>query len=298
MTIRNQSDGRNLEIDLYGPAKAASVLEKGRIAALGRALIKIPPGESITVDFGYVRFASKRPSNGEKITEPTSRWIFPTMARVSAKSAASPPETATATASGGAPPLSRYFRLTMHEASSQGAVVNELKLRILNKDRMPIGQLERAARAGRGDLYPQALLGRQVYWTVLGQFNQTEEALFDEYGNLEPQAGFGQITPMLRLGGALHGAPESAAISQSLVDGSLPIPSVTCSVLDVELRATALVHAGEALVEYRITNRSVLPQEGSARPRRAPCPNQSLLATWRPRRHQRHRRRRQAGVGQ
>ena len=159
---------------------------------------------------------------------------------------------------------SRYLRLTVHEASSpEGAIVNELKLRILNKDRMPIGQLERAARAGRGDLYPQALLGRQVYWTVLGQFNQTEEALFDEYGNLEPQPGFGQITPMLRLGGALHGAPESAAISQSLVDGSLPIPSVTCSVLDVEVRATALAHAGEALVEYRITNRSVPLQEGA-----------------------------------
>jgi hypothetical protein len=159
---------------------------------------------------------------------------------------------------------SRYFRLTVHEASSpEGAVVNELKLRILNKDRMPIGQLERAARAGRGDLYPQALLGRQVYWTVLGQFDQAEEALFDEYGNLEPRAGFGQITPMLRLGGALHGAPESAAISQSLVDGSLPIPSVTCSLMDVELRATALAHAGEALVEYKITNRRSMWQKGA-----------------------------------
>ena len=141
---------------------------------------------------------------------------------------------------------SRYFRLTVHEASSpDGAVVNELKLRILNKDRMPIGQLERAARAGRGDLYPQALLGRQVYWTVLGEFDQAEEALFDEYGNLEPQRGSGQITPLLRLGGTLHGASGSAAISQSLVDGSLPIPSVTWSAHDVELRATALAHAGK-----------------------------------------------------
>jgi hypothetical protein len=46
----------------------------------------------------------------------------------------------------------RYFRLTVHEASaSEGAVVDELKLRILNKDRMPIGALERAAAAGRGE---------------------------------------------------------------------------------------------------------------------------------------------------
>ena len=33
---------------------------------------------------------------------------------------------------------------------------------------MPIGQLERAALAGRGELHPQSLLGRQVYWTALG----------------------------------------------------------------------------------------------------------------------------------
>jgi hypothetical protein len=50
---------------------------------------------------------------------------------------------------------SRYFRLTVHEASSpDSTVVNELKHRILNKDRMPIGQTERAALAGRGGFYP------------------------------------------------------------------------------------------------------------------------------------------------
>ena len=42
---------------------------------------------------------------------------------------------------------------------------------------MPIGQLERAALAGRGELYPQALLGRQVYWTALGTFDQAEQWL-------------------------------------------------------------------------------------------------------------------------
>ena len=96
--------------------------------------------------------------------------------------------------------LEPLLRLTVHEANSPaGAVVNELKLRILNKDRMPIGQLEQAARCGRGDLYPQSLLGRQVYWTVVGEFGHGEEALFDEYGNLEPQRGSGQITPLLRV---------------------------------------------------------------------------------------------------
>ena len=45
-----------VEINLYGPEQAASVMETGRIGALGHAPIRVPPGESVTVDFGYVRY--------------------------------------------------------------------------------------------------------------------------------------------------------------------------------------------------------------------------------------------------
>ena len=135
-----------VEINLYGPGDAASVLEEGRIAVLGHAPIKLPPGESVTVDFGYVRsplgaliewgetygtvFSVHLSDDGESFRE---------VGRI-------------ATGDGGSDSFwwrsttSRYFRLTVHEANSpEGAIVNELKLRILNKDRMPIGQLERAA---------------------------------------------------------------------------------------------------------------------------------------------------------
>lgn len=253
-----------VEINLYSPGDAARVLEQGRAAALGHAPITLPAGASVTVDFGYMRhplgaliewgktygtvFSAHLSDDGENFRE---------VGRIT-------------TGDGGADSFwwrsttSRYFRLTVHDANApEGAIVNELKLRILNKDRMPIGELERGARAGRSDLYPQALLGRQVHWTVLGEAERAEEALFDEYGNLEPRARSGQITPLLRLGGVLHGAPASAVIRQSLVDGSLPIPSVAWSKDDVELRVTALARGGEALVEYRIANRGTLPREGS-----------------------------------
>jgi F5/8 type C domain len=266
-TYENPQPARGQEIvqiNLYGPTDAASVREEGRIAALGHAPIKLPAGESITVDFGYVRsplgaliewgktygtdFSVHLSDDGENFRE---------VGRITTGNGDKDSFWWRST-------TSRYFRLTVHAASSpEGAVVNELKLRILNKDRMPIGQLERAALTARSDLYPQSLLGRQVYWTVLGDFDQAEEALFDEYSNLEPQRGSGQITPLLRLDGTLHGAPSSATISQSLVDGSLPIPTVTWSVLDVELQATALAHAGEALAEYQITNRSGKPHKGA-----------------------------------
>jgi F5/8 type C domain len=253
-----------VEINLYSPADAASVLEDGRVAALGHAPIKLPPGESITVDFGYARFPlgvfiewGETYGTVFSVHLSDNGRSFREVGRIVTGSGVSDSFWWRST-------ISRYLRLTLHEANSpEGAVVNELKLRILNKDRMPIGQLERGARAGRRDLYPQALLGRQVYWTAVGEPDRPEEALFDEYGNLEPQAGSGQITPLLRLGGVLHGAPASAIINQSLVEGSLPIPSVTWSMVDVELRATALAHAGAALVEYCITNRSGILQEGA-----------------------------------
>jgi hypothetical protein len=253
-----------VEINLYAPEDAASVREAGRLAALGHAAVKVPAGESITVDFGAVRsplgalidwgeaygtvFSAHLSDDGETFRE---------MGRIETGDGASDSFWWRST-------TSRYFRLTVHKASAPGgAVVNELKLRILNKDRMPIGQLERAAASGRGELYPQPLLGRQVYWTALGEFDQGEQALLDEYGDLEPRRGSPQITPLVRLGGALHGAPGCASVSHELAEGSLPIASVVWSVQDVELRTTAFAHSGQALAEHRLTNRSAAARQGA-----------------------------------
>jgi F5/8 type C domain len=253
-----------VEINLYGSADAASAMEKGRVAALGYAPVKLPNGDSITVDFGYVRyplgafiewgatygtdFSVYLSDDGESFRE---------VGRILTGNGCSDSFWWRST-------TSRYFRLTVHETSApEGAIVNELKLRILNKDRMPIGQLERAAAAGRGDLYPQSLLGRQVYWTVLGEYDHAGEALFDEFGNLEPRRGSPQITPLVRLGRALHGAPASASISQSLAGGSLPIPTVEWTAGGVEIRSTALAHSGLAVAEHRVTNRSAAARKGA-----------------------------------
>ena len=125
---------------------------------------------------------------------------------------------------------------------------------------MPIGQLERAAQSGRGELYPQSLLGRQVYWTALGEFDQGEQALLDEYGDLEPRRGSPQITPLVRLGGALHGAPGCAGVKQRLAAGSLPIASVEWSIGDVALRTTAFARAGQVVTEHRLANHGAATQ--------------------------------------
>lgn len=252
-----------VQINLYGPGEAVRVLEPGRIAALGQGPVRLANGESISVDFGYPRsplgllvrwgedhgtvFSVELSDDGE---------VFREVGRI-LQSNGEPDSFYWRTTT------SRYLRFTLHEASSpRGAVVEELMLRVLNKDRMPIGRLERAAQAGNGERYPQTLLGRQIYWTVLGEIDQAEEALFDEYGNLEPACGAPQLTPLLRLDGRLRGAPGADGVNQTLAEGSLPIPRVTWPAGPVELQMTGLARDGSALVEYRITNCSATRQAG------------------------------------
>jgi F5/8 type C domain len=253
-----------VQINLYGPGGAVSVLEPGRIAAFGHAPVRLPVGDSITADFGYVRSpagmlvewgAAYGTDFSVSISEDGKD--FRQMGRI-------------ATGQGQYDSFwwpsasARYVRLTLHAASApEGAIVKEVKLRVLNKDRMPIGQLERAARAGRGDLYPQSLLGRQVYWTVLAEAEEPEEALFDEYGDLEPQQGSAQITPLLRVNGTLLGAPGSEGTRCSLFGGSLPLPSVAWSAQGIEVRARGLAHAGQASVQFRVRNLSGAPRTGA-----------------------------------
>ena len=253
-----------VEVNLYDPVHAAKVLEPSGLDALGHAPVTVRPGESITVDFGYVRaplgaLVAWGESHGTVFSAHLSDdgQDFREVGRIT-------------TGDGDADSFwwrwttARYFRLTVHEASAaEGAVVDELKLRILNNDRMPIGALERAAVAGRGELYPQSLLGRQIYWTAIGEFDTAEEALFDEYANLEPERNGPQITPLIRLGRKLHGAPASKAVSHSLADRALPIPSVVWSLGDIKARATALARDGQAIVEYSLYNRGARKRKGA-----------------------------------
>jgi hypothetical protein len=260
--VPNRGQERDVvEFNLYAPTQAASVREAGRIAALGRAPVLLPVGDSITVDLGYSRI-----SLGVLIDWGEAYGID--MSVHVSDDGESFRETGRITNGDGdydsfywRTASCRYVRFTLHRASAPtGAEILELKLRILDKDRMPIGRLEHAAKTGRSELYPQALSGRQVYWTALGEIGHGNEAIFDEYGNLEAQPGCGQLTPLLRVGGKLHGAPGSPEISQGLLDGFLPIPTVTWSAEEIELKITAIARAGEALLEYRVTNRSAAPQ--------------------------------------
>ena len=266
-TCKDQGPEKSYEVvefNLYDPGKAARILESSAADALGRGPVVVAAGDSVTVDFGYMRFPlgaliAWGDAYGTVFSVHLSDdgTTFREMGRITAGNGDTDSFWWRST-------TSRFFRLTVHETSSpKGSIINEIKLRLLNKDRMPIGRLEEAARAGRAELYPQSLLGQQVFWTVIGEAHREEDALFDEYGNLEPRRGAGQIMGLLRLEDGLNAAPACAAVEQSLAEGSLPVPTVTWTVDDLELQVTALAHGGQAFVEYRVTNRNTATRTGS-----------------------------------
>ena len=96
-----------------------------------------------------------------------------------------------------------------------------------------------AKEAPRG-LYPRAFLGEQAYWTVAGVDADTEEVLVGEDGALEPGKGSFSLEPFLFAGGRLV-TWATAAITQSLERGDLPIPTVTWKAGSLSLDVTALV---------------------------------------------------------
>jgi hypothetical protein len=108
-----------------------------------------------------------------------------------------------------------------------------------------------AKTAPRGD-YPRYLIGEQPYWTVLGADGGEAEALIGEDGNVEPfKAGF-SIEPFLLLGDRVITWAD-AQPKQSLVEGDLPIPTVTWTAPGITLDITAAVtDSSLLLLRYRV----------------------------------------------
>ncbi len=94
-------------------------------------------------------------------------------------------------------------------------------------------------------------------WTVIGLPDHDAEALMSVTGRLEPRkTGYALEPFILREGNALTWA--DASISQSLMDGALPIPSVHWSFdnlrLDITAVATDLTGPDLLHARYRVTN--------------------------------------------
>ena len=82
-----------------------------------------------------------------------------------------------------------------------------------------------AQQAPFGD-YPPHLRGYQTYWTLVGLPKDSEESLFDEWGNVEFRRNSPILMPYVKEGENLYSAAVAAKITQELQEGYLPVPIV------------------------------------------------------------------------
>jgi len=114
-----------------------------------------------------------------------------------------------------------------------------------------------ARDAKRGE-YPRYLIGEQPYWTVIGADGADNEALIGEDGNVEPFKSGDSIEPFLIVDGKRLTWAD-VAITQSLAEGDLPIPSVTWRRGEVSMTMTAAVSSSSMLqLRYRVRGEAQL----------------------------------------
>lgn len=160
----------------------------------------------------------------------------------------------------------RHLRLQFEGFSRPGGIaLRELTLRGPDE---PLTQAAlyrlAAAKAPRGH-YPLQFRDEQVYWTLAALPGDRREALFDEYGNLEPWQGASQLMPYLFTGQRLWSAAD-AVVTQRLADGFLPVPTVEWSLpgthVTIDALAAGTTSNSAVYVRYRLHNTGGQPLRG------------------------------------
>ncbi len=115
-----------------------------------------------------------------------------------------------------------------------------------------------AGQSRRG-LYPRGFRGEQPYWTLVGVDGGGESGLISEDGAIELKRGGASIEPFVMDNGRLVTWAD-ARIEQALIDGDLPIPTVTWTHDDWTLKVTAMAEgtpdAAALYGRYDLTNTS------------------------------------------
>ncbi len=152
----------------------------------------------------------------------------------------------------------RALRLRLLEGpSSEPFELKEVSVKPLAFAATPNAFLAEVAKEAPRGGWPRYLAGEQSYWTVVGVDGDPDEGLLSEDGALEAGAGLFSIEPFLVAGGRLLTWADVKA-RPALVDGDLPIPSVTWDAGETRLETTALATglpgASALLARYRVAN--------------------------------------------
>jgi F5/8 type C domain/Bacterial alpha-L-rhamnosidase 6 hairpin glycosidase domain len=135
---------------------------------------------------------------------------------------------------------SRHLRLRYLD-KPEGTGVPKIDVKPLDWAPTPEAFFMAIAKDAPRGLYPRWLRNEQSYWTIVGVPGDTAEGLFNEDGMLESGKGGFSLEPSV-VGATVPGGFvnwSNARATQSLVDGYLPIPSVTWEMNDLSLEITA-----------------------------------------------------------
>jgi hypothetical protein len=139
---------------------------------------------------------------------------------------------------------SRFVRIV----SIEGHGIRNVELKAPEEE-MTAARFYQLAAAANPGCYPRWLLNQQAYWTLVGTPEDTVEGAICEDGTLEPHKRGFTIMPFLRVGDTLV-TRETADVTQDLLDGCLPIPSVEWRYRHLELRVTTLAAGGAKSAQY------------------------------------------------
>ena len=145
---------------------------------------------------------------------------------------------------GGADPLylpeseARYVRVSMH-GRDRAYALDEIEIEDLAFGASANAFFSALAKAAPRGWYPRGFYDEQTYWTVVGVDGGRETGLLSEDGALEISRGGFSIAPLVVDADGTVASWADVAITHSLQDGYLPIPSVAWKGRDFALTTTA-----------------------------------------------------------
>ncbi len=153
----------------------------------------------------------------------------------------------------------RYVRLRLHDGPAESYALAEIEVKDLAYGASANAFIAAVAKEAPRGHYPRAFAGEQSYWTVVGIDGGTTQGLLSEDGALELGPQSASIEPFLITDeGFLTWADVES--DQSLLDGYLPIPTVTWRHNELALRVTAFGTGNRArsqlIAEYVVENHS------------------------------------------
>ncbi len=131
----------------------------------------------------------------------------------------------------------RFIRLSLRSGPGSGYALGEVEIENLAFGASPNAFVSALAREAPRGRYPRSFVGEQSYWTLVGVDAGSASGLLSEDGAIELGRGGASVEPFVVMGGEVISWAD-VDIAHSLLEGYLPIPSVTWRHPKWELRVT------------------------------------------------------------